>query len=409
VTTTRLSSYDAVSNRITGMTENAAALRNYAYDGAGNIVTDTRPGEIFAFSYNARNRPASVTRNSVAYASYSYNAFEQLVARSTTAPGGPSGTVHYIHDRQDHIIAEADAATGAVTRDYIWMAANDNEPTDLPLVVAEGANLYAVHTDHLGRPTAMTDAAKSTVWQAAYNPHGEAASLSGSVALNLRFPGQYFQIETALSYNWHRHYDAVTGRYTQPDPLRFVDGPSIYAYAGNSPLRKVDPAGLTTSMVCRTVQDWRTKLFGAKHCGVFVWHWEFTGCEWRKIIDSQFTLAGGTSPQTDPNAPSSRMDRDAFSNPGDRDEHYEINPPSGQSQSDFDRSVTQSGNNYSQPPYSSVFGPNSNTAADNIIEGAGGIAPDVPGAFHQNWGEPPPQPIILMISVMWWTALACGI
>jgi RHS repeat-associated protein len=244
VTTTRLSSYDALSNRITGMTENSAALRSYTHDGGGNIVTDTRPGEVFAFAYNARNRPASVTRNAAAYASYSYNAFEQLVARSTSAPGGPSGTVHYIHDLDGHVIAEADAATGAITRDYIWMAANDNTPTDLPLAVAEGANLYHVHTDHLGRPTRMTDAAKSTVWQAAYNPHGEATTLSGTISNNLRFPGQYFQIETALSYNWHRHYDATTGRYTQPDPLRFVDGPNIYAYAGNSPFMMTDRDGL---------------------------------------------------------------------------------------------------------------------------------------------------------------------
>ncbi|MGE0056065.1 MAG: RHS repeat-associated core domain-containing protein [Hyphomicrobium sp.] len=34
---------------------------------------------------------------------------------------------------------------------------------------------------------------------------------------------------------WHRHYDPTIGRYTQPDPLGFVDGPSVYAYAlGNS-------------------------------------------------------------------------------------------------------------------------------------------------------------------------------
>jgi RHS repeat-associated protein len=244
VTTTRLSSYDAFSNRITGMTENSAALRNYTYDSGGNILTDTRPGEVFGFSYNARNRPASVTRNSVPYASYSYNAFEQLVARSTAAPGGPSGTVHYIHDRDGHIIAEADASTGAITRDYIWMAANDNAPTELPLAVAEGANLYMVHTDHLGRPTRMTDATKSTVWQASYNPWGEATSFSGSIALNLRFPGQYFQIETGLAYNWHRHYDATIGRYTQPDPLRFVDGPSVYSYAKNSSLILTDAKGL---------------------------------------------------------------------------------------------------------------------------------------------------------------------
>jgi len=46
-----------------------------------------------------------------------------------------------------------------------------------------------------------------------------------------------------LHYNWHRHYDPSLGRYTQPDPLVFVDGPSVYGYAGGSPLRNVDPTG----------------------------------------------------------------------------------------------------------------------------------------------------------------------
>ena len=247
VTTTRLATYAATSNRITGMTENSAALRSYAYDNAGNILTDTRPGEVFAFTYNNRNRPASVTRNSVAYATYGYNAFGQLVSRSTSASGGPTGIVHYIHDLDGHIIAEADAATGATSREYIWMAAKDNTPTDLPLAVVDDVAtspvLLMVHTDHLGRPIRMTDATKATAWAASYKPWGDVQSLSGTRALNLRFPGQYFQIETNLAYNWHRHYDTTTGRYTQPDPLGFVDGPSIYAYAGNSPFMNVDRTG----------------------------------------------------------------------------------------------------------------------------------------------------------------------
>ena len=73
---------------------------------------------------------------------------------------------------------------------------------------------------------------------------GRPARLSGTLTLDLRFPGQLYQIETGLHYNWHRHYDPVTGRYTQPDPLRFVDGPSVYAYAGSSPFVRVDPTGL---------------------------------------------------------------------------------------------------------------------------------------------------------------------
>jgi len=259
VTTTRLAAYDTVSNRITGMTENSAALRDYTHDAAGNILTDTRPGEVFAFTYNARNRPASVTRNAVAYATYGYNALEQLVSRATSAAGGPAGIVHYIHDLDGHIIAEADSTTGATAREYIWMAPKpapgldpgDNEPTDLPLAVVDDVTttpvLLMVHTDHLGRPIRMTDGAKATVWAATYKPWGEPLSISGTKALNLRFPGQYFQIETALAYNWHRHYDTTTRRYTQPDPLGFVDGPSVYAYAGNSPAMRVDKLGLAKS------------------------------------------------------------------------------------------------------------------------------------------------------------------
>ncbi|MEV8748854.1 RHS repeat-associated core domain-containing protein [Mesorhizobium ciceri] len=51
-------------------------------------------------------------------------------------------------------------------------------------------------------------------------------------------------METGLAYNWHRHYDASIGRYLQPDPLGMPNGPSRWAYVGNSPLMKVDPSGL---------------------------------------------------------------------------------------------------------------------------------------------------------------------
>jgi RHS repeat-associated protein len=270
------STIDSFSNRLTSMTENAAAFRSYTYDGAGNIATDVRPGETYLYTYNNRNRLASVTRNAVAYASYSYNALEQLTTRVTSAPAGPLGTIAYIYDLDGHLIVEADAATGATLREYLWLPANDNrlnllggsvgqaiglasftaaandnasnsEEVDLPLAIVDTVNttptLLMVHTDHLGRPIRLTDATKATVWQATYKPWGETQSISGTRSNNLRFPGQYFQIETNLAYNWHRHYDPVTGRYTQPDPLRFVDGPSVYAYANSSPWMKTDRSG----------------------------------------------------------------------------------------------------------------------------------------------------------------------
>jgi RHS repeat-associated protein len=120
-----------------------------------------------------------------------------------------------------------------------------------PLAVVEDVEtatplLWFVHVDHLHRPVRMTNAAKATVWTAAWLPWGGVQSItsSGGGALNLRFPGQWFQLETGLHYNWHRSYDPSLGRYTQPDPLGFVDGPSVYGYVKGSPLKASDFLGL---------------------------------------------------------------------------------------------------------------------------------------------------------------------
>jgi RHS repeat-associated protein len=92
----------------------------------------------------------------------------------------------------------------------------------------------------------MTNAAKATVWTASWLPWGGVQAITGTGAFNLRFPGQWFQLETGLHYNWHRSYDPTLGRYTQPDPLGFVDGPSVYGYAGGAPGQAVDPFGLSS-------------------------------------------------------------------------------------------------------------------------------------------------------------------
>ena len=55
-----------------------------------------------------------------------------------------------------------------------------------------------------------------------------------------RFPGQWNQLESGLAYNWHRHYDPTTGRYTQADPIGLAAGPSLYAYANGNPVNFID-------------------------------------------------------------------------------------------------------------------------------------------------------------------------
>lgn len=170
-------------------------------------------------------------------------------------------------------------------------------------------------------------------------------------------------------------------------------GRVVYAYALGNPISLIDPAGTNVTMTCRPLAPAAAiGLSSPKHCGVIVWHWN-NDCPQKKVIDKQFSLAGGTQqPTTDSLNSTYVADQNAFDNPGISDLNLQIAVPKGMTSSQFDAAVITSGNSYTLPGPYNYLGPNSNTAAASIISGAGGVPPSVPDAPGEFWplgGLPP--------------------
>jgi RHS repeat-associated protein len=125
-------------------------------------------------------------------------------------------------------------------------------------------DFYAIHVDHLGTPIAMTNINGDVVWENRFGPFGEPVESfpnedpdqdENFVTLNLRFPGQYFDEESGLHYNWNRYYEPETGRYLQADAPEVLamakDGRSalVFAYALENPLTSFDVTGQESSGV----------------------------------------------------------------------------------------------------------------------------------------------------------------
>ena len=113
------------------------------------------------------------------------------------------------------------------------------------------------HHDQIGTPVQATDKAGNIVWSAHYNAFGKASITTPAatadkptIASNLRLPGQIEDPETGLHYNYHRYYDASTGRYITQDPIGLAGGINQYAYVGGNPLTYTDPLGLNPAMGC---------------------------------------------------------------------------------------------------------------------------------------------------------------
>ena len=218
--------YQQATNKLTQVQGELNVV--YGYDANGNITSANNR----TFTYDLSNRLITVEENSVTLAQYVYNGLNQ---RGKKILPGETRIFHY--DLQGCLIAET-SQTGQMLAEYIHLA-------DQPLaMIRPGEAVYYYHNDHLGTPQILTDGTGTVAWKAVYTPFGEAEITIGTLENPLRFPGQYYDQETGLHYNWNRYYDPKTGRYLTPDPIGLEGGINLFIYVTANPVNGVDPLGL---------------------------------------------------------------------------------------------------------------------------------------------------------------------
>jgi RHS repeat-associated protein len=219
-----------------------------AMDANGNTSAFQANGWMYGLGYDDTNRLTLVQQNGATAATYGINGKGERVSKNV------AGTqTAFVYDESGKLLFERN---GNANRAYIW--ADDT----LVATVDNATTIDYVYTDHLGTPRAAkgitsgvssSSATADTItfngagwtWPWLQNPFGERpASGANGYTLNLRYPGQYYDSETGLNYNYFRDYEPATGRYVQSDPLGLFGGQtSTYSYAKNSPALYSDSKG----------------------------------------------------------------------------------------------------------------------------------------------------------------------
>jgi len=214
---------------------------SYIYDNNGNMTQKTVAGVATKFFYNTEDRLSEVRDGSDALiASYYYDPFGRRLWKEV------GGVRTYFHYSDEGLIGEYDS-TGNEIKSYGYKPGS-TWTTDPPFM-KEGGNYYFYQNEHLGTPQKMTAVNGAVVWSAKYSSFGEAAVEVETVVNNLRLPGQYFDEETGLHYNYHRYYDPKTGRYLRSDPFGLTDSINLFIYALNNPIDLIDPLGLYCKII----------------------------------------------------------------------------------------------------------------------------------------------------------------
>lgn len=224
----------------------------YEYDDAGRTVLRqkarlSKKPDTWRYEYDAEDRLTSCVTPDGTVWRYAYDPLGRRISKQRLADTGElEEEVRFTWDGT-RLAEQTDSLTHiALTWDHdghrpLAQTESRLDPRDQDEI---DRRFFVIATDLVGTPTELVDETGHIAWHSRTTLWGTTTWNRDATAYTpLRFPGQYADPETGLHYNFHRHYDPDTARYTSPDPLGLVPAPNPRTYVHN-PHTWCDPLGL---------------------------------------------------------------------------------------------------------------------------------------------------------------------
>lgn len=267
--------YDPLGNRTTSQAQpgpwayNAnyeltqSPLDRRSYNEAGSTIEVRDPTDQLRhrFIYDEDERPVEVSNASnQPIARYYYDPFGRRLwktleagAEGHTGSAGPE-TVYLAYSDEGYAAefrlpgtpstAPSQGPTNFAT---VWVYAPATLWSTDPIAIRTDQGWRYPQANHLATAQRVIDGGGAITTTLRMNAFGE-TRLQGQ-SLSNRFPGQYFDAETGLHYNYFRDYEPGTGRYSESDPIGLNGGVNTYAYVESNPLQYVDVKGLARDRI----------------------------------------------------------------------------------------------------------------------------------------------------------------
>ncbi|TXJ85449.1 type IV secretion protein Rhs [Streptomyces lavendulae] len=230
----------------------------YEYDDAGRVVLRqktrlSRRPDTWRYSWDAEDRLTRVVTPDGTIWRYRYDALGRRVGKQRMAEDGV-GVLEQVDFSWDGVTLCEQTTSWPDSADSVtltWhlhgaeaVAQSERRAiADAPQEEVD-ARFFAMVSDLSGSPCELVDEFGEIAWRSRSTNWGKLSWPAESRAYTpLRFPGQYFDHETGLNYNYLRYYDPDVGRYMSLDPLGLAPAANPVGYV-DRPAVTCDPLGL---------------------------------------------------------------------------------------------------------------------------------------------------------------------